>query len=318
MNHFAGGARDDAEVRHTYTLGMPQLICGALSERWVFKEAGDIHWRMVTSDLGAPSGALVDETGERLYASFVRFRMESSAPLSAYAENEALEARGFLSRFGDKRFFSEVSFVGARGVVRVQMATVFVTRRTDNKSLSRATPQQLGRARCKVEQAVPRFGQGYQRIKRQALDGVPPTDDGPLLELAGESFDGREGASDVVPYEVNPIHDFNGASLLYFASYPRIHDVCERALFNARLARAGRTRLDAECAFLLKPWARDICYFANADAGDRLAWRLRNVEAVGRRLKIWSSLSREHDGERIADIFTIKDVAEDVSGALLA
>lgn len=50
---------DDATVRLEYTLGMPQLICGALSERWLFKEAGDIHWGMLTSDLGAPSGTRV-------------------------------------------------------------------------------------------------------------------------------------------------------------------------------------------------------------------------------------------------------------------
>ncbi|WP_394834223.1 hypothetical protein LVJ94_47765 [Pendulispora rubella] len=302
----------------TYNLGMPQLICGALSERWLFKEAGDLHWKMLTSDLGVPSGELADETGERLYASFVRFRMESTVPLSAYAENETLRANGVLSRFGDKRFFSEVTFTGTKGTIKIEMGTVFVTRRTDNKSLSRATPQQLGRAKSKVLPAVPTLGQGYQRIKRLALEGTAPADDRPLLELAGERFDATENATDdVVPYEVNPFYDFNGASLLYFASYPRIHDVCERALFNPRLARAGRADQRADSAFALKPMARDISYFGNADAGDRLAFRLRKVEAVGSRLKVWSSLSREKDGERIADLFTVKEASDGAAQALL-
>jgi len=120
-----------------------------------------------------------------------------------------------------------------------------------------------------------------------------------------------------VPYEVNPLYDFNGASLLYFASYPRIHDVCERALFNPRLARAGRVNGNADSAFVLKPVARDICYFGNADAGDRLSFRLRKIEAVGRRVKVWSTLTREKDGERIADLFTVKEAAEGVAEALV-
>jgi len=308
---------DGGVTRVTYNLGMPQLICDALSERWIFKEAGDLHWKMLTSDLGVPSGELADEAGERLYASFVRFRMESTVPLGAYAENETLAASGVLSRFGDKRFFSEVTFTGARGTIKVEMGTVFVTRRTDNKSLSRATPQQLGRAKSKIHATVPALGQGYQRVKRLALEGAPPADGRPLIELAGEPFDCAENATDVVPYEVNPFYDFNGASLLYFASYPRIHDVCERALLNPRLARAGRVNGAADSAFVLKPVARDISYFGNADAGDRLSFRLRKMEAVGRRLKVWSTLSREEDGGRIADLFTVKEAAEGVAEALV-
>ena len=307
----------NAFLRQAYTLGMPQLLCGGLSERWMFKESGDLHWRMLTADLGVPSGELVDELGDRLYASFVRFRIESSAPFSAYTENETLEAHAVLSRFGDKRFFSNVTFEGKRGTLDVQMGTVFVARRDDNKSLSRATPQQLGRARSRVHAAVPLFGQGYQRVKRLALEGMAPDDQQPLVELAGESFDGTENATETLCYEVNPIHDFNGVNLLYFASYARIHDVCERRLLNPRLLRSGLKRSNADVAFALTPVARDIFYFGNADAGDQLVFRLRKLERAGQRIKLWSSLSRAKDGERIADLFTVKEGTPSVIEALL-
>jgi len=298
-----------------HNLGMPQMLCGAISERWLFKEAGDLHWRMLTADLGTPSNELADESGERLYASFIRIRMESTVPLTSFEENETLAVSGELSRFGDKRLFSQIAFEGKNGAIKFELATVFVTRATSNKSLSRATPQQLGRAKSKELSDVPTFGQGYQRVKRLALDGTPPTE-APLLELARQPFDWTENASDTVSYVVNPFYDFNGASLLYFASYPRIHDVCEREIFGPRLERAGRRGAAADSAFVLAPVARDIYYFGNADAGDELTFRLRKLEAEGRRLKIWSTISRAKDGARIADVFAIKEGADGVAEIL--
>lgn len=308
---------EGADLRATYTLGMPQMLFGGLSERWLMKEAGDIHWRMLCSDLGVPSGQLADREGERLYASFMRLRMESTVPLARYAENETLTATGALSRFGDKRFFSELTFLGAAGEVRVEMATVFITRGTDNKSLARATPQQIERSRGVSHSILPPFGQGYQKIKRLALETTEPVRD-TVLELGGTTFDWVDHGLDARHYVVNPYHDLNGANLLYFASYPRIHDVCERLVLNERLSRAGRA---TESAFEVSPLARDVYYYGNADAGDELTFQLRRLELCGTgRLRIWSTLYRRRDEVRIADVFTVKAITDPASavGRLLA
>jgi probable biosynthetic protein (TIGR04098 family) len=200
------------------------------------------------------------------------------------------------------------------------MATVFVTRRTDNKSLARATPQQLARAKSRAYDVVPPLGVGYQRVKRVVLDGAAPPA-GPLVELAGATFDAAHAANATANatgrYLIDPYVDFNGASLLYFASYPRIADVCERVVFNARLARAGREGAAAEAAFVFSPVARDVHYFGNADAGDVLTFTLRSVGAVEKgRIAIWSTLARAKDGARIADVFTVKESAEDAALAV--
>ncbi len=245
---------EGADLRATYTLGMPQMLFGGLSERWLMKEAGDIHWRMLCSDLGVPSGQLADREGERLYAGFMRLLDGEHRALARYAENETLTATGALSRFGDERFFSEVTFLGAAGEVRVEMATVFITRSTDNKSLARATPQQIERSRGVSHSILPPFGQGYQKIKRLALETTEPVRD-TVLELGGTTFDWVDHGLDARHYVVNPYHDLNGANLLYFASYPRIHDVRERLVLNERLSRAGRA---TESAFEVSPLARDV------------------------------------------------------------
>ncbi|AUX43590.1 uncharacterized protein SOCE26_050400 [Sorangium cellulosum] len=308
-----GTSSQGFDYRATYTLGMPQMLFEGLSERWLLKEAGDIHWRMLCGDLGVPSGQLADRGGERLYASFMRIRMESTIPLTRYAENETLTVTGALSRFGDKRFFSEQTFLGAAGEVRVEMASVFITRATDNKSLARATPQQIARSRCHSHSILPPFGQGYQKIKGLALEATEPVRD-TVLELGGTAFDWVDRDVDARTYTVNPYHDFNGASLLYFASYPRIHDVCERLFLNERLRKAGYER---DAALEVAPMARDVYYYGNADAGDELTFQLRRVDASGPdHLRMWSTLSRRRDGVRIADVFTVKALTDPASAAL--
>jgi probable biosynthetic protein (TIGR04098 family) len=291
---------------------MPQMLFGGLSERWLLKESGDIHWRMVCRDLGVASGQLRDRDGERLYASFLRVRMESTVPLARYAENESLAAAGALSRFGDKRFFSALSFQGASGAIRVEMATVFITRAADNKSLARATPHQLAGSQCRAHELMPPFGQGYQRVKRLAFEATGPVHD-TVLELGGTAFDWVDQGLDARSYVVSPLHDLNGVNLLYFASYPRIHDVCERLYLNERLRAAGHR---GDAAFEVAPIARDVFYYGNADPGDELEVRLHRLEPAGAgRLRIWSTLHRREDGARIADVFAVKALL-DPAGAV--
>lgn len=293
--------------RATYALGMPQMLFGGVSERWIFKEAGDIHWRMLCDDLGARSVDLKDDQGERLYASFMRVRLESTAPLNTFAENDELTVSSSLSRFGDKRFFSETTFTGTAGEIRMEMASVFLTRSTDNKSLARATPLQLAQAKSVSHPVVPVFGQGYQALKRTAFDG-PASPQETVLQLGGLPFDWQETTSKQRTYVVDPYYDFNGANLLYFASYPRIHDVCERQVLSERALQSGHA---VDLAFGVSPLARDVYYFGNADAGDALEFSLKKVEFVQPdRLRIWSTLVRTKDGARIADVFTVKALTD--------
>ena len=82
----------------SYTLNMPQMLWGGMSENWLLKELGDIHWKMITYGLGVPSDALVDSNGERLYASFVRLRWESTSNLFNFKKNYIISIEIKLSR----------------------------------------------------------------------------------------------------------------------------------------------------------------------------------------------------------------------------
>jgi hypothetical protein len=61
-------------LKKKYKLNLPQLLWGGLSENWLSKELGDVHWEQITKALGRASGEITDGEGNRLYASFVRVR----------------------------------------------------------------------------------------------------------------------------------------------------------------------------------------------------------------------------------------------------
>nr|WP_255216489.1 Pnap_2097 family protein [Pseudenhygromyxa sp. WMMC2535] len=290
---------------------MPQLLIGGLSERWLFKECGAQHWRMLCEDLGVVSSAVVDGEGERLYSTFLRVRFESSG-LLAFAENDHVTLEGALSRFRDKRFFSSQTLRGPReqAVARVDMATVFVSRSSNNKSLSRATPEAIARSRALEYRVTPPFSAGYRKLKVAAFEPSQPSA-APGVTLLGYSFP-APGELARLDYAVCPYTDLNGVGLLYFASYPRISDICERRFMTS-------LGVDADWALVSTPVARDVFYYGNVDSGDLVHYRLRSLSVAldadrntsgyggGGVVRLWSTLTRADDSP-IADLFTVKRI----------
>jgi probable biosynthetic protein (TIGR04098 family) len=287
------------------------MLFGGLSERWLLKQSGDSHWNLVCRDLQTPSVELVDLEDERLYASFMRVRIETPGDLLDFRESERLRLAAQVSRFGTKRYYSSLLYQSAEHeqTIRCWMGTVFTTRETDNKSLARARPKYLDASACHVHAVVPPLGQGYQRLKDVSLNGAASTD--PLLRLGSEDFRGQPGRVFEMEYFINPYHDLNGVNLLYFASYPRIHDVCERVYFQ-RLALEYGIREDWALSSSVQ--ARDVFYYGNADIGDRLLFRIVSLDRTSEPgVKVQSALFLG-DGTRMADIFTVKRLTPSAAG----
>jgi probable biosynthetic protein (TIGR04098 family) len=99
-------------------------------------------------------------------------------------------------------------------------------------------------------------------------------------------------------YRIIPYHDINGVGLLYFAAYPNINDICE-------LEYMGRA---SQWAFESSTLSRDIFYFANSDAQERLKYRVHCQQQTAEGVRIESSLSRVSDGVLMAYIVTNKSV----------
>lgn len=232
-------------------IGMPEMAMGGLSEGWLLKRLGHVHWQMIGDALGVAPQALRDESGQRLYPAFTRVRFVSSRPLRLYREGERLGWTSRLSRFGGGLFFSHSVITGEDGrAIEAGMMSSFALRAgPGNRDLARGTPVGADPGAGIALDAMPAFGAEHQAVRARIGAAAPA-----IARAA---------------YAIVPQHDINGVGLLYFAAYPIIADICEM-----RASGMGHGRW-AEGSTI----ARDVHYFANADADAGLEWRLHRAQA---------------------------------------
>jgi probable biosynthetic protein (TIGR04098 family) len=272
------GRRDDTEKnateRRSYALNMPQMALGGLSESWLFKELGDIHWSMLASGLKRPSHMLQDENGNRLYATFIRFRLDATCALASFKENERLELGAAMSRYGAGMYLSDARASGESGSIGARLASSFsrVEAEGSNTSLVRGMPEVPAGCNIPAVPELPEFVRDYRTRRSQIL---------------GESIFECE-------YEIIPSHDINGVGLLYFAAYPTINDICV-------MRYAGRS-----FATQYSTVQRDVFYYGNCDPDDLLLYRLHRWTADADTVDMEGSLSRKSDGNPIAGVVTRK------------
>lgn len=253
-----------------YPVNMPQMAMGGLSESWLFKELGDLHWALITDGLGVASSEMADANGDRLYPTFTRIRFRASVPLARFAENDTLRATGGIERFGSTYFFTNWMFAGSSGGIEATLMSTFTKRSAEksNTGLLKGVP--LIPDQCAIPQcaAQPEFAVAFRQHR-----------------LANE-----RPASFVSDYALNPPTDINGVGLLYFAAYPLIVDTCE--------ARAHADPVDWHMDRSVI--ARDVFYSANCDLHDRIVYRRHDDDDTG----LESSLSRANDGKMMAFVRT--------------
>jgi probable biosynthetic protein (TIGR04098 family) len=273
----AGGVAETslARERRLYTLNMPQMALGGLSESWLFKEIGDVHWSMITNDLGVSSSNLKDAVGNRLYATFTRIRVAADEPLTHYAENEPISLEADLNRFGAGIFLSDLAVKGNGHGTRVAAMSSFSLRGEvgSNTSILKGQPIIPENSTVRSLDHLPEFARQY-RARRASMPSTV------IFECE---------------YEILPGYDINGVGLLYFAAYPMINDICA--------ARHGGRRVGLE----FSTRNRDVFYFGNSNADDVLLFRMYGWHETKSGIEMEASLSRVSDGALIAYIATAKD-----------
>ncbi len=260
--------------RRTHHVNLPQMAVNGFSESWLFKECGDLHWSLITKGLAVPSTQMKDAGGNRLFATFTRVQIDSTAPLAAYAENEPIAIEGKISRYGPTMFFNDLVVQGEGKSTRVRLMSSFSKfgETATNTSLLPGQPNLTADCIIPALADLPEFAQQY-RMQRGA-------------QLAPPMF---ECEYDIVPYS-----DINGVGLLYFAVYPTINDICA-----GRYAGRSYTKLSTR--------RRDVFYFANCEADETLIYRIHRWQAKDDGIEAEESLSRKSDGALIAYTFTTKN-----------
>jgi probable biosynthetic protein (TIGR04098 family) len=274
------------------TVNMPQMALEGLSENWLFKELGDIHWHLLHNGLQTRSAHLKDEAGNRVHATFVRTRFVSSIALNEFNESEELETESRIMRSGNSLYLSNILMNSPKGTLDAELITSFSSRdKADNCKLVRSLP--ATRINLIEEHAtIPEFVEEYKQIKKGMAAGLYL--DGVLFPISDDIIFRHS-------YELNPFYDMNGAGLLYFAAYPTINDICEMKCFGGP-AQDGKRWEQAYYTV-----ARDVLYFSNCNIDDRIEYRVNHFAFMEEdKVRIASSLYRQSDGQLMARIFTIK------------
>lgn len=290
-----GGCREEAVKSPWLTRGcainMPQMACGGLSEHWLFKELGDLHWALLAAGLHVASAALKAETGARLYATFVRIQMVHD-PLHAFRENETLELEGSVRRFGGSTYISRVEgSCGGKALAATLMTTFSARVEGNNTALLKGVPQvpQNDIPECVL---TPPFLSDYRLLRKGLLEDVV---------MDGLCFRVVDDVLFETAYDIHPYYEINGVGLLYFAAYPVISDVCEARYFNGAGIEGARWEDRYSTV------ARDVFYFANCNSDEQVVYRLNSYALIGGgRMRVCSSLWRKSDGALMARLFTVK------------
>ncbi|MDB3953323.1 hypothetical protein N9452_05520 [Alphaproteobacteria bacterium] len=276
------------KTRH-YELGMPALGYLGLSEAWLCRELGDLHWNLICDGLNTVSSRLEDSIGNRLYATFTRLKYSFEPGLGGFKENDQLILDAEISRYGASLFFSEAKGTShsvtsdkaspAAATITATLMSTFSSREGhNNKALARGEPILPPDFSIPEQTTMPEFGQVYRKHR-----GLIWTD--PIFETE---------------YELNPFYDINGVSLVYFAAYPLIADICELRFTKTAYAERGIDALE------MGTIERDVFYFANCDANDSIVYRLHEVALTDIGYTATATLTRASDGKLMAELGTRK------------
>ncbi|MEI4488357.1 Pnap_2097 family protein [Frigidibacter sp. MR17.14] len=214
-----------------HRLGMPEMGYRGLSEQWLMRRAGDLHWRLIAAAMGQDRAQFDCADGRPLYAAFCATRLRLFQP-GRPRLGDRLRLAGELSRIGASRLASRQSLrLGDDEIGRIELVSVFVGH--DNAARNRS-----------VVRRAPR------------VMAVPPAAPTTLALLARQAA--RIAAA---PPRIEPSHhllpcpatEFNAAGLLYFPSFAAL---VERADFTRG---ASAQRLLAE---------RSSVYMGNVDPGE--------------------------------------------------
>jgi probable biosynthetic protein (TIGR04098 family) len=277
---------------------LPQTDATGLSENWLFKHSGEMHWDYLCAAMGVGgvnSEEMRDDLGKRLYPTFVAIRGRYDQPLCAVRMDERLQTSVQLKHFGRAFFQGAITVRNNAARFELEMLTTFVARNREGlNELHQSLPASSLAYNCEPLGARPALLKLSQGLRHRDLTEY---------DFLGYRFSPLETKLDLsAGYEPSPYIDYNGAGLLYFAAYPTIADTLERQLIIRHELMEGT----GDWAVRTSTVARDVFYFRNLNLGQRLTATLRRFDRVGENIILHTSLTAETDGAPLADIFTAK------------
>jgi len=268
---------------------MPQMANSALSENWLLKKLGDLHWKLLSDGIEQKSSEFKDEIGNRLYATSIRI-CYSLTNLKSFQENEKINFSGSIKRFGNSTYLSQINGESGNNFIKANLMTTFSVRSSDdNSKIEKSNPVEKVNYIQELN-GIPDFLSNYRLLRKNLID---------RWKLPEFTFIVTDEILFECDYVINPYYEINGVGLLYFAAYPIISDFCTG---NFYIKKFG----NLEWLKSLQTTQRDINYFANCNAEDKIIFELNNFKNADNSIKTTTTLYRKSDKTMLAKIFTVK------------
>ncbi len=260
-------------------IGMPLTGRNNLAETPLLQYLGDLRWSDISRITGVPTREIVDDEGERLYATFfyVEVAFPPETPMASFGENDRFKVFSTLTRFGTSMVdgvyylvplaggsdrvekmtevpFSSLQEAVAAGVPAVRLSNIFVKKFAGAQWLKKGRP---AHPRFTEIPAVADPPDSYQTTKQVERSGRFPSG-------VSRSMPMTDGPA-TQEYRLIPDRDLNAAGLVYFANYPMFLDICERAVLRSGPMALPEAVLDRRTVV-----HRRSAYLNNASAGDTL------------------------------------------------
>lgn len=235
------------ELIERHVLGMAEMGYRGLSEQWLKRRAGDLHWRLIARAMGQRDAVFTCSEGEPLYAAFCATSLQIARPHLPRLGGEMTLAAD-LYRVGHGRLASRLRIKSDGDLVgHMILVSTFVGHAEPgiNRSVVRRSPRVLAMP-PEAPLAVRRVAEQASAITRE-------------IRSHGLKLTGMSEAQEVLPC---PATDFNAAGLLYFPSYSALAD---RALFQAG---EKNTRM-VTC--------RHVVYLGNVEPGEWMNINFRKL-----------------------------------------
>ena len=279
---------------------LPQTDATGLSENWLFKHCGEMHWDYLCAAIGVSgvnSEEMRDDAGNRLYPTFLAIRGRYATPLCQVQMDQRFQTTVKLNHFGRAFFHSTIAFGNVEARFELEMLTTFVARyRNGLNDLHQSLPSAKLVYNSRPLNSRPLLLKLSQALRHGEIKDY---------DFDGHHFSSSENDLNLqISFEPSPYIDYNGAGLLYFAAYPTIADTLERQLINRHELMEGA----GDWAVRTSTVARDVFYYRNLNLGQRLTATLRRFDRVGENIILHTALAAESGGAALADIFTAKRV----------
>jgi len=264
---------DDLEI------GMPLTGRNNLAETPLLQYLGDRRWRQLSEIIGVPSRDIVDERGDRLYATFfyVEVAFPPERPMAAFGENDRFSVVSTIARYGTSmvdgvsyllpmdgtaglaggvagRTFSSIGEATAAGVPAVRLSNIFVKQFGGAEWLKKGRP---AHPRFTEIPALSEPPDSYVLTKQAEQEG--------RLGVAGAGWTPMTDGPVQRDYRLIPDRDLNGAGLVYFANYPMFLDICERDVLLSAPWPFSEDLVDRRTVI-----RRQSAYLNNASSSDTL------------------------------------------------